>query len=493
MSGSHNPVDDVRMLGETSRRAFVCRAGSAVAAGLLGLTAGCRRSSTPDGSEKSSSQESADAAAREAEVVEQRPAIPDAEPVMRVQVMRLRGSDADESETGDDESEPRREPMRIGEPGQRLRLTVEGDRPVISRASGPIEVSLDSRGWSIVDSRAFRMPIVGVEPIEVRIDPVKEQHAFAESEPLQSIAIGERRYSGYLRLVPRTDIDPGAIDIINHVALEEYLPGVLARELFNHWHLQTHAAQAVAARSFACAEHAYFLRRRHFDVTNTQSSQAYIGAVTHETSLEAVLLTRGQVLSEDERLVPGYYSSCCGGVAACAIDAIGPNPINDTPALYGRPGRCVCDDAPVYEWTIERNAHELLRRLVAFGRFTGNSELPKLVAVKSIEPSELNIHGRPTHYVIADIRNHSVMLPAETLRRAANHVGQGLRRPARPLRSSNFTAQVRGSAVTFHGRGYGHGVGMCQYGAEALAKAGKQYREILEFYYPGAAVLRSYL
>ena len=76
----------------------------------------------------------------------------------------------------------------------------------------------------------------------------------------------------------------------------------------------THAAQAIAARSFACSEHAQF-GHRHYELTNTASSQVYVGSVKHHRAVEAVAMTRGTVLSYDGLLVPGSYSSCCGGGA----------------------------------------------------------------------------------------------------------------------------------------------------------------------------------
>jgi SpoIID/LytB domain protein len=83
-------------------------------------------------------------------------------------------------------------------------------------------------------------------------------------------------------------------------------------------------------------------------------------------------------------------------------------------------------------------------------------------------------------------------MTAENFRRAANYSGQGLSPPDKPLRSSNFKASFTRNLVTFDGYGYGHGVGLCQYGAEALAKTGKKHRDIVRWYYPGAEIIQSY-
>jgi len=85
-----------------------------------------------------------------------------------------------------------------------------------------------------------------------------------------------------------------------------------------------------------------------------------------------------------------------------------------------------------------------------------------------------------------------VELSAHQLRSAANHHGPGLARPKQPLWSSCVLVTVDGATATFDGRGFGHGVGMCQYGAEMLACQGTHYEEILEWYYPGVALVEAY-
>ena len=84
------------------------------------------------------------------------------------------------------------------------------------------------------------------------------------------------------------------------------------------------------------------------------------------------------------------------------------------------------------------------------------------------------------------------MLTAEDFRRAANYCGQGLNPPEKPLRSSNFKASIVENVITFDGFGLGHGVGLCQYGAEAQARNGKSHPEILNWYYPGADLVQAY-
>jgi stage II sporulation protein D len=275
--------------------------------------------------------------------------------------------------------------------------------------------------------------------------------------------------------------------------MEAYLPGVVAGELFDHWRLPTRAAQAVAARSFAASEHAQARGRRAYDVTNTPDSQVYRGLVDHAPTLEAVEMTRGVLLAYDKLLVPGYYSSCCGGLAADAVHAIGRNPINDTPPLRGREGVDVCTDAKLARWTIERPRATLTQRMRAWGERRGRAPLAEMKTISAIEVVERNAHGRPTRYTVAGRKGQSVELSAYELRAAANYSGGGLPTPKRALWSSHVTVTMEEATAIFDGHGYGHGAGLCQYGAEALARSGRSHEEILAWYYPGVVLTRAYL
>ena len=102
-----------------------------------------------------------------------------------------------------------------------------------------------------------------------------------------------------------------------------------------------------------------------------------------------------------------------------------------------------------------------------------------------------NEHGRPTRYAIADGDGKRVVLSAASLRRAANWSVDGLPDPKR-LWSSYVEVTVDEDRVRFDGRGYGHGVGLCQHGAEALARDGKDHQAILAWYYPGAKIVEAY-
>jgi stage II sporulation protein D len=227
-------------------------------------------------------------------------------------------------------------------------------------------------------------------------------------------------------------------------------------------------------------------------VTGTAHSQVYSGRVDHVRSHEAVEATRGVVLGYDGKLVPGYYSSCCGGTAATAIDAIGSSPVNDVPPLAGRTGQDVCIDAKVARWTINRPLGQLTKRFAAWGRYRGHQDVIDLSELAAIDVLRQNSQGRPTRYRVTDVAGQQAELSAQHLRAAANFSGASLKEPRQRLWSSHVSVTIAKDTAGFTGRGFGHGVGMCQYGAETLARDGTNHKDILDWYYPGADIVKAY-
>jgi SpoIID/LytB domain protein len=109
----------------------------------------------------------------------------------------------------------------------------------------------------------------------------------------------------------------------------------------------------------------------------------------------------------------------------------------------------------------------------------------------AIEASQTASNGRPIEYRLRFKDRNPVVIPASRLREAINGgiPGEG---GSRTLKSDDFTVASTPKGFVFTGRGFGHGVGMCQHGAQATAKAGKSWQQILERYYPGARCERAW-
>jgi len=121
------------------------------------------------------------------------------------------------------------------------------------------------------------------------------------------------------------------------------------------------------------------------------------------------------------------------------------------------------------------------------------SELAALQSIRSIDIVAVNAANRPTRLAIHDSLGHVLQIRAEDFRRAVNYAREGEPTPKDRLNSSHLLkVTMKGTEIQFVGQGFGHGVGMCQYGAQSMARSGANALLILRTYYPGAAVVRAY-
>ena len=396
---------------------------------------------------------------------QERPFPPTGEPNIRVRVAALRG-----------------EPVQLSHPTGWLWL--KGENMQAGRTfRAPIAVYPVDDGWRIVEANGT------TQASNFRL---KESGALQVEAPKNSrgeIQFGGSAYLGIAKIVRRADIDANASDLVFIVPLEEYLPGVLAKELFKGWQPITYQAQAIAARSYAACEMEWWRKRRHYDVVAGQASQAWVGATSDAKSLDAVANTRGEYLVFDGRVVPAYYSSSCGGLPASAVDSIRDGtwtqiaPLNVTEK--GRRTQC-CEKSPAAKWQASFSIAEIVERMNEWSKQAGRKDLGPMNGIKSFVVGDRNSVGRSMTFFITDRNGKRFTWDASDFRVAMN-AGAGSSRDS--LKSSALEPRMDNGRLILDGRGYGHGAGMCQYGAEFMAKSGKSARSILERYYPGATIV----
>jgi len=315
-------------------------------------------------------------------------------------------------------------------------------------------------------------------------------------------------------------------DIIEYVGLETYLPGVVAKELFAEWSLRTYQAQAIAARSYAIHERLRSMGAgKAFDVESTQRDQVYGGATESAVALEGVKSTRGMIVEFSGTVLRTYYSSTCGGRVASARDTwpIGKGfEFNRAAPLQAKTRDFACQRSPLFTWTVERDRAELVQRIKAFGQRNGYA-VRNLTDLVEIKASKFNEVGRPKEYHLVQPDGKWWTLKAEELRIACNTepaapkagdefadvVSPGAGSIGAPVKAETLRAippitrktrvnsgdiefVFNGSQVLIKGRGFGHGVGMCQYCAKGLSDRGDSAPKILETFYPGAKVVKAY-
>ncbi len=383
-------------------------------------------------------------------------------------------------------------PRFVGEPMIRVRL----DRGVQAvEIDGPARVQVTARQASS-PPRLFNTPAkfhlnAGVWGVDRQSDePIGAGAIDIEAVGPRMLRIDEQAYPGVCRLVPT---DNARFDVVSHVNLEAYLPGVLAKELYSDWRPATYHAQAIAARSYAIHRILHHGPGRHYDVEASQISQAYVGLTDHGLARRAVLDTVGIVLTWDGRVLESLYSSSCGGVTQSPTQAFGGPGL---PPLDAQPHDNWCEISPDFRWgPIRRDAAALSSRIRAWG-LDRQLTIAKIGQIRRIDVDERNAHGRPIRFALIDERGRRFGLRAESLRLACNYAssGRGLKALPRSQRlpSGFLEATVAGDTIRFTGRGRGHGVGLCQWGAEAMARRGFDGAAILHKYYPGARLERAY-
>jgi stage II sporulation protein D len=295
-----------------------------------------------------------------------------------------------------------------------------------------------------------------------------------------------RRYRGVLRCEPD---GPDSFYVVNHLDIEDYLAGVLAKELYPGWHEEAYRAQAIVARTFAVYQRMTFGPSHRWDVVNHQGSQMY-GGMDAETpkSRRAVDSTRGIVLAHgpdgDVRVFRAQYSSCCGGVTNPA-DVIQDSP--DIPPLAGGQVCTDCSASSRYRWPAVRVDKAVAYRAVAKVR---PDVAQAISGIDRVRPAHRAENGRTIWLWLVDRSGRRFRLRSEVLRLALlRHGGP----EGDKLYSMNCRILDQGPALTFtDGRGFGHGVGLCQFGTEGKARKGWPAFRIVRYYYPGARLIKLY-
>lgn len=336
---------------------------------------------------------------------------------------------------------------------------------VISRGAGELRV-VDPRGYL---SQPHARPI--------RVEPV---------EAGSSLRVGDHAYAGVLEVLT----DSGGLTLVNELPLEEYLRGVVPREMKGA-EPEALKAQAIAARTYAMKR----LGSRAelgFDVFADVQDQVYGGLEAHVAADRAVGETRGLVLLSESLLIDALYHSTCGGTTAAVEEAF-PKP----PAPYlvsvedgdGK-GRFHCAASRWFRWRASYQREDLERLLARnLGRYAA---LPGsgIGILTDMDVAESSPEGRVLALRIETSTGTFQVTRNDVRWLFADESSPGLRSTLFLLRRERVRDVV--ASVTLTGGGWGHGVGMCQMGALGRAAAGAAHEAILAHYYRGARLERLY-
>lgn len=278
----------------------------------------------------------------------------------------------------------------------------------------------------------------------------------------RAIRLNGRDYPPPLEIVRSGD----GLAVVNELPLEDYVVGVLRAEASEKWPLEMLRAQAVVSRTYA-AYHRSIAAGKPYHILASTLHQQYAGRVPASSPLwGAVRDTAGQVLLWEGEVFPAFYHTESGGYTE------DPRMIfaaRNMPAL--KPVRCEFSaGSPHYYWSLDVRLTELTDALrkndVDVGPVTAVDVTER---TPSLRAATVTVHGA----------RGSARLRGNDFRRMLGYDA---------LRSTLFAVAVDGDWAHFSGRGYGHGAGMCQWGAKGMAEQGYSARQILEFFYPGTVL-----
>jgi stage II sporulation protein D len=251
---------------------------------------------------------------------------------------------------------------------------------------------------------------------------------------------------------------------INRVELEDYITAVLRTESWPGWPLEVNKSFAIACRSYVMFKMLEAKRSgRLYHVKNTNVHQTYRGK--HQVTLlkDAVEQTRGVVMGFKGAPILAMFDCCCGGVIPAHIADFD---FNKVPYLARNYACHYCEQSSLYSWQVsyEHSAFETLIKQY-------DQDIVRLQDIsitrkdKAGLVSEVKLKGAKCTTVIPGKKLYSLL---------------------KEVKSFYFDVHKKSDKIIFTGRGFGHHIGLCQWGARQMVRDGWDYKSILRFYYPGA-------
>lgn len=361
------------------------------------------------------------------------------------------------------------------------------------------EMLSDGCGVQTVTCEDGRINYNGALYDELYFDAMTPASVFAEpSFVLEGVTIGKdfhwqrqqvQKFAGSLRFF----VEDGKVTAVNRIGIEDYLLSVISSEMKASASLELLKAHAIISRSWVMTN---MHTHEHYDVCADDHCQRYQGLRQNigEGVRKAVEQTWGQVITYDGKICDARYSKCCGGVteafSTCWEDIDVPYlvSLDDRPADGGDP-YCKTDDTTIlsqvlndydletrdfYEWEQRYTTAELSdlahrRTGIDFGEIT------------DLRPLERGGSGRIKYIEIAGTKETRTIGKELAIRHALSESH---------LKSSAFEVEHTADGFVLRGKGWGHGVGLCQIGAAVMAFRGIGHAEILQHYYPGTKIER---
>ena len=251
-------------------------------------------------------------------------------------------------------------------------------------------------------------------------------------------------------------VNNGKLDIINNVQLDDYLRGVLPKEMSPEFPMESLKAQALCSRSFAINNFNKYIKKG-YNLDDTTNSQVYYGKDVEEKSTDkAVETTLGEVIKYDGKIAETIFCASSGGYTVSSSDAWGGNAV---PYLISKE-----DPYSTHPWEYTLKDSDLKKL--------------NLSDVFGVNLDSMNTSNRVNNISFSTSKGDITMKAKDFRQKIGNT----------RIKSTLFDIACDNNKIVVKGKGYGHGVGMSQYGAVEMAKKGNTYNDIIGFYFPGTNI-----
>jgi stage II sporulation protein D len=349
------------------------------------------------------------------------------------------------------------------QPSKYVRVSViENAESLNLKASGSYEIT-DSSGSVLCKGKSLKTTVVSYKDgfLIAGKNFITNKLLIKTDDP-DIFIINGRKFRGSLQFIRDKN---AKLSVVNHIDLEDYVQGILYHEASHYWPMEALKAQAIVSRTYAVYQ-MQENKSKDYDLTSDIYSQVYGGKTSERyRTNKAVKDTRGIVLTYKDKIFPTFFHATCGGHTQDASKLWN----IDMPPLKGV--TCdFCKESPHFSWHYVLSLNEIKDKLIKAGY--------KIDELRNIEILGKDSSNRNTDLKLVSPLG-DIKISAKDFR---NAIGPNI------IRSTNFKVNTISKDAIFEGFGWGHGVGLCQWGAYFMAKAGYKYDEILKYYYPGSEI-----
>lgn len=271
-------------------------------------------------------------------------------------------------------------------------------------------------------------------------------------------------YDGFFSLAT----EKNAVLCINHVDLEDYITAVLRTESWPGWPLEVNKAFAITCRSYVTAKIGEAQKTDHlFHIKNTNEHQTYKGRHNVTVLKQAVAHTKGVVLGFDQKPILAMFDSCCGGIVPAHIDDFD---FKKAPYLAREHACTYCKHCSLYSWQVSYDWHTFEKIMKQH-----DNDIHRMYDIcvskkdKAGLVGEIMVKGPMGQVMITGKQMYSLL---------------------KEIKSFHFDIHKKAGKIIVSGKGYGHHIGLCQWGARQMVRDGWDYKAILQFYYPGTNFMK---